>query len=95
MNKIKMSAGLLDLIIMVQTHKQLIIRESIFHNEHGTKIKKDWRKDTEKYYNNIDSNILKQYGLSKNIASYEKVISYKVTPKMTATEIHHLDKFEF
>jgi len=95
MDKINMNSGLLDLILMVQAHKILIVRESMFHDAHGTKIKKDWYKDTQKYYYDIDGNILKLYGLSKNIISFEKVIAYKITPGMMETDIHKLDKFEF
>jgi len=95
MSKVSMNSGLLDLILMMQAHKKLIVRESIFNDTHGTKIKKDWYKDTQKYYYNIDGDILRLYGLSKNIISFEKVIAYKVTPEMMDTDIHKLDKFEF
>lgn len=95
MGKIKMSAGLLDLIIMVQAYKKLIICEGIFNETHKTGEKKDWYKETEKYYHNIDNDILKEYGLSKNIISYERVIGYKVTEEMMSTLFEDLSKFEF
>lgn len=95
MDKVKMSSGLLDLILMVQAYKQLIICEGIFNETHKTGEKKDWYKETEKYYHNIDNDILKRYGLSKNIISFERVMGYKVTDEMMSTLSDELNKFEF
>ena len=94
MGKVNLSMGLLDLIVMVQTYKKLIIRESLFNKAHGLEGK-DWHEETERYFNNIDNSILQQYGLVKNIVSYEKVINYKVTSEMLKTEADKLSRFQF
>jgi len=93
--KIQMSKGLLSLIIMVQEYRKHLINESIFRADHGIVKEVNWIKETEKYYCNIDSNILSRYGLSKNILSFEKVINFKVTAEMLKTESAELGKFTF
>ena len=96
MNRIKMSEGLLHLIVMVQDYKNYLMSrvmfERYFHNNvNGI----DFYKETKDFYYNIDSEILKQYGLSKNDVSFNKVYNYKVTEEMENIEYCFLDKFEF
>jgi hypothetical protein len=94
MNRIKMSESLLNFILMIQTYRLLKIRESEFNIQQGLP-NADWYEETKKYYNSVDSSVLAQYGLSKNIASYMKILDYKITDEMMNTEVHEVSKFEF
>ncbi|MCA1064665.1 hypothetical protein QTG56_23945 (plasmid) [Rossellomorea sp. AcN35-11] len=88
--KVPLTEGLLNLIIMVQDHKEFLLSKSQFENSHFSKSKVDWHKETMEFFNSLDNEVLEKYGLSKNLLSYEKVIHFKVTPEMRATTFSKL-----
>jgi|GEM_PF-1201336 len=93
-NKIKMSEGLLDLIIMVQDYRKLLISEMMFKVAHDLPHEKDWYTQTQKYFNSIDDSILNKYGLCKNNISFEVVTRFKVTQEILSTDRKYLSKYE-
>ena len=94
-NKIKMSIGLINLLVMVHSHKQFLINENMFKQSHNLPCDKDWYPKTQKFFNAIDDAILNKYGLCKNINSFDAVLDFKITAEMLNTEADELDKFEF
>lgn len=86
----ELNKDLLNLIVMVQDYKTLKIDERMFYNKDI-----DWWKETEEYYFNIDSNILHELGLQKNLNDLDRVLSYKVTDEMENTEYSELRNFTF
>lgn len=95
MEKVKLTSGLLDLIIMVQEYDRFLRSQNLFNEKHDID-RIDVCKKTEEYYNNIDDDILAKYKLSTNKISFEKVMSYQVTNEMKSTEYGELpNKFTF
>jgi hypothetical protein len=91
---IKMSEGLLHLIIMVQDYKKYLQSKSMFDSYFNFKSI-NFYKETKDFYNNIDSEILALYGLTTNNISFEKVYNYEITEEVRSTEYCFLDKFDF
>ena len=93
-NKIKMSEGLLDLIIMVQDYRKLLISEMSFKKAHNLPCEKDWYSRTQAYFNSIDDSVLNQYGLCKNHISFDAVTRFEMTKEMLSTKMEDLGKFK-
>lgn len=78
---IKMTRKLLDLIILIQEFKKHIVNENFFYD-----LNMDSYELTKQYYNNIDEDILKDLGLSKNNMSFEYVLYFKITDELMKKE---------
>lgn len=92
--RVKLSEGLLCMLIMVQDYRRLMIDEHMFKESHGIADNYDWYRDTQKYFNNIADEILERYSLCKNIHSFELVLGFMVTDEMRSTQSDELSKFE-
>jgi hypothetical protein len=89
----KLTKELLSLILMVQAYKKLMIHQSIFYGYFKQQTT-DWYRETQKYYHLLDTGLLHQVGLKKNLHDFEKVISYDVTDEIMDTD-EDLDNYEF
>jgi len=96
MKKTKLTAQILNLVIMVQDYKRAIHSQNLFYNLIGkTELIKDTYEESKDFFNNIGNDVLKEMGLSTNLISFEKVMDFKVTKEMTETLYDDLGKFDF
>lgn len=93
-DKIRMSSGLLDLLVMVQDYRKFLLSEIMYKEAHDIPAEKDWFSKTQAFFNSIDNQILNKYGLCKNKISFDVVLGFIITPEMLATKYEELDKFE-
>lgn len=93
--EVKLTEGLLHLIIMVQDYNRFEQSKRMYDGFHGG-VASQWMKETEDFFNSLNNDTLKLYGLSKNAISFRKVMNYRVTPEMKSTMFAELpEKFTF
>jgi len=86
----QLNADLLNLILLVQSYKNLKIDESIF-----LKKESNWQRETERYYYSLGKKTLGKLGLNTSKHCFERVLDYQVTNKMLSAESNELSKFTF
>ncbi|MBG9776171.1 hypothetical protein [Brevibacillus laterosporus] len=93
---VPLTKELLELIRMVQSYKEFMLNKSIFEQSHFGKASFNWYKETQNYYESLNSDILVKYRLFKNNDSFEKIISFKVPEEMRSCMFEELPiKFYF
>jgi hypothetical protein len=96
MERMKMNEKLLGLIHLVQTYRDLLIRENMLHESFGQEIpNKDWWKECWQYYIELPQEYLDELNLRKNTLDFESVVNYKLTDEMLMCEYKYLNRYEF
>lgn len=89
--RIPLTPGLLDLIVMVQDYERFLRSQSMFNNKHHLD-RVDVDREVERFFIKIDDSVLRQYKLSKNKISLNKVLNYVVTDEILNTQYDELPK---